>query len=170
MMGQRVPAAALLLALLVGAAQPGTAQSEARHMSVSWSGTPIHEVLRAFAAYSGKSIVAGAGVSGLVTADINDQPWDVALQVILSTNGLVATENEYGIIRVDDMTRLGEREELEPLTTRSYRISFSRASEIQAAVTPLLSSRGSASVIESTNTLVVSDVPRVQRAVAGLLH
>jgi type IV pilus assembly protein PilQ len=121
---------------------PGRSQD--RSISGSWVDVPIRDVLRAFAAYSGVSIVAGSGVSGTVTADIDDQPWDVALETILSVNGLVASEDAYGIIRVEDMANLDEREAVEPLLTRSYRISFSRATEIQAAIAPLLSSRGSA--------------------------
>lgn len=164
--------AALLLAVAApvrGQDRPVPATSEARRMSVSWIDVPIRDVLRAFAAYSGTSIVAGANVSGSVTADINDQPWDVALRTILSVNGLVATEDEYGIISVQNIVDLDAREATEPLLTRSYRISYSRATEIQAAVVPLLSPRGSASVVESTNTLVVSDIARVQRGVAALL-
>jgi type IV pilus assembly protein PilQ len=155
---------------LVALAAPAHAQSEARHMSVSWAGVPIHDVLHAFAAYSGFSIVAGAGVTGFVTADINDQPWDVALRTILTANGLVAVEDEYGMIRVDDMTSAADRETAEPLVTRSYRISYSRASEIQAAITSVLSPRDTSAVVASSNTLVVSDIERVQRTVAALLR
>ena len=144
--------------------------SQARRISVSWTEAPMTEVLRAFAAFSGASIVAGAGVEGFVTADINDQPWDVALEAILSTRGLVATEDEHGIIRVESIADLDAREVVEPLITRSYPVSFSRAEEIQAAITPILSARGSASVVQSTNTLVVSDVARVHRAIASLLR
>jgi type II secretory pathway component GspD/PulD (secretin) len=54
------------------------------------------------------------------------------------------------------------------IVTRSYRISFSRASELQAAIAPLLSSRGGISVLESTNTMIVSDIERVQRATTAL--
>jgi type II secretory pathway component HofQ len=151
-------------------AQDSSQDRQTRRISVTWTETPIAEVLQAFAYVSGASIVAGAGVDGLVTADINDQPWDVALGAILSTRGLVATEDEHGIIRVESMAELDARETVEPLLSRSYRISFSDASEIQAAVAPLLSSRGSVSVVPSTNTLVVSDVARVQRAIASLLR
>jgi type II secretory pathway component HofQ len=152
------------------AALAQAAQSQASRISVSWTEAPIGDVLQAFAAFSGASIVAGTGVSGFVSADINDQPWDVALEAILSTRGLVATEDEYGIVRIENMADLDAREAVEPILTRSYRISFSRAGEIQAAVAPLLSARGSASVVESTNTLVVSDIARVQRAIASLLR
>jgi type II secretory pathway component HofQ len=149
---------------------PASTRSQARRMSVSWTAVPIQDVLRAFAAYSGASIVASAGVSAAVTADINDQPWDVALRTILSVHGLVATEDEYGIIRVDNIVDLNDREAIEPVITRSYRISYSRASELQAAIAPLLTSRGSVTAVQASNSLVVSDIARVQRSVAALLR
>ena len=139
-------------------------------MSVSWSSAPIRDVLRAVAAYSGASIVAGPDVSAIVTADINDQPWDVALQTILSAHGLVAVENEHGIIRVESLADVSSREIVEPLLTRSYRISHQSAAELEAAIAPLLSGRGSSSVVASANTIVVTDVARVQRSVAALLR
>lgn len=140
-------------------------------VTVSWTEAPIQDVLRAFAAHSGRSIVAGSGVEGVfVTADIIDQPWDVALGAILRSRGLWAQEDEHGIIRVDALADLGSRETVEPLVTRTYRVSYARASELQATIAPLLSERGSVSVLESANALVVTDVGRVQRVVAELLR
>jgi protein transport protein HofQ len=159
---------AALVTPLAACAQ--AAQSQARRISVSWTEAPIADVLQAFAAFAGASIVAGSGVGGFVTAEIHDQPWDVALQAILSTRGLVAAEDDYGIIRVESMVDLDARETVEPVLTRSYRIAFAEAAEIQSVVASLLSPRGSASVVQSTNTLVVSDIERVQRAVRALLR
>lgn len=173
--GRGIGTGLLLAACLSGApastlAQATPADSGARRMSATWVSAPIQDVLRAFAAYSGVSIVAGSGVSGVVTAEIRDQPWDVALQTVLSVNGFVATEDEYGIIRVEAMEDLGAREAIEPIQTRSYRVSYARAEELRAAIAPLLSERGTVSVLASTNTLVVSDIARVQRAVESLLR
>ena len=145
-------------------------RSQARRMSVTWTEAPMNAVLRSFATFAGRSIVAGSNVTGFVTADINDQPWDIALRIILLTHGLVATENEYGIIRVDNIEDLNARESVEPVLTRSYRISFARASELQATIVGLLSARASVTIAESTNTLIVSDIARVQNAIGGLLR
>ncbi|MDH3207424.1 MAG: AMIN domain-containing protein [Gemmatimonadota bacterium] len=144
-------------------------QSQARRMSITWVDTPINQVLLAFASYSGVSIVPGSNVTGNVTADINDQPWDVALNTILSGQGLVASEDEYGIIRVDNITDLNSREAIEPIETRPHRISFGTAAEVQGALAPLLTERGQVTVSPATNTLIVSDIRRVQDAVAALL-
>ena len=118
---------------------------------------------------SGKSVVPGSNVAGFVTADINDQPWDVALNAILSGQGLAATEDEHGIIRVDNIADLNERAAIEPIQTRAYRISFGTATEFQGFVRPLLTERGEVTVGTSTNTLIVSDIERVQSQIATLL-
>jgi type IV pilus assembly protein PilQ len=145
------------------------AQSQARRMSITWVDTPINQVLLAFASYSGRSIVPGSNVTGNVTADINDQPWDVALNTILMGQGLVATEDDYGIIRVDNINDLNDREAIEPIATIPYRISFGTATEVQQAIAPLLTERGQATVSPGTNTVIVSDINRVQEAVQTLL-
>ena len=119
--------------------------------------------------YSGRSIVAGQAVSGFVTADINDQPWDVALRTILSGRGLVAVEDEYGIIQVEDLASMASREGTETLLTRSYRLSFTPAEEVRSAIEAVLSERGSVGVLASTNTLVVTDIPRVHATVSRLI-
>lgn len=160
---------------LLPAAQAAVAQApvpqaqEARRISVTWTEAPINDVLLAFAAFSGKSIVPGSNVTGFVTADINDQPWDVALSTILQGQGLAGAEDEYGIIRVDNISDLNDREAIEQLVTRPYRISFGTASEQATAITPLLTERGSVTTSQGTNTLIVSDIQRVQDAIEDLL-
>ena len=145
------------------------AQSQARRISIQFTNSPLQDVLLAFAAFSNRSIVPGSNVAGIVTADIRDQPWDVALETILATQGLVAEENEYGIIRVDNITDLNDREAVEPILTQAHRINYATASELSAAIEPLLSERGSVTVGQGTNTLIVSDILRVQNAVRELL-
>jgi type IV pilus assembly protein PilQ len=146
-----------------------TPQQEERRISITFDEAPINDVLLAFAAFSGRSIVPGSNVTGFVTADINEQPWDVALGTILSRHGLVATEDDYGIISVDNISDLNEREAIEPIETRAYRISFATATELQTMVTPLLTDRGDVTVGQGTNTLIVSDIARVQAAISQLL-
>lgn len=161
---------ASLLPAAQAAAAPVVPQAqEARRISVTWTEAPINDVLLAFAAFSGKSIVPGSNVTGFVTADINDQPWDIALRTILQGQGLAGEEDEYGIIRVDNISDLNDREAIEQLVTRPYRISFGTATEQATAITPLLTERGSVTTSQATNTLIVSDIQRVQDAIEDLL-
>ncbi len=145
-------------------------QSQNRRISMQFTNTPIQDVLLTFAAFSGKSIVPGASVQGLVTADIRDQPWDVAMKAILARHGLIAREDDYGIINVDAIADLNQREAVEPIITVPHRINYATATELSTAVSPLLTERGSVTTGQGTNTLIVNDIQRVQDAVAALLR
>jgi type IV pilus assembly protein PilQ len=139
--------------------------------SVDYRNVPIQDVLLAFSAFSGRTIVSGPGVTGNITANIQNQPWDVALRSILRTHGFVAEETPTGIIEVHNAADLVTREAAEFVETVSYRINFARAQEVLAAVTPILTpERGRAAVIPGTNTLVVTDIPRVQQTVRSLVQ
>lgn len=144
-------------------------QSTQPRISITFNQSPLQDVLLAFSSFSGKSIVPGSNVTGIVTADIRDQPWDVAMNEILASHGLIGSENEYGIIRVDNITALNDREAVEPIITQAHRINYATATELQSAIQPLLTDRGSITVGSGTNTLIVSDIDRVQRAVRQLL-
>jgi type IV pilus assembly protein PilQ len=158
-------------ALRAPAGNAGAPQlSQQRRISMQFTNTPIQDVLLTFATFSGKSIVPGSNVTGLVTAAIHEQPWDVALRSILSGQGLVGEEDDYGIIRVDNITDLNQREEVEPIHTMPHRINYATALELQTAIEPLLSTRGRITVGQGTNTLIVSDIGRVQDAVSALLR
>jgi type IV pilus assembly protein PilQ len=148
----------------------GIGQDEfARRITVTFTETPIRDVLFTFAEFSNRSIVPGSQVAGNVTAEIRDQPWDIALQAILEAHNLAAQEQLSGIIRVDRLQDLGTREEVEPVVTRSFRISYANANELSGPVQSLSSERGRVQVAASTNSLVVTDVPRVLEAVEELI-
>lgn len=148
---------------------PNADQEIGRPITVSFSDTPIRDVLFAFADFAGRSIVAGTSVDVLVSAEIRQQPWDVALRAVLTAYGLVAHEQEDGIIRVDDVHSLFDRESVQPLVARPYRVSYVDAGELTELVAALLSERGRVSAGTGTNALVVTDIPRVQDAVEDLV-
>jgi type IV pilus assembly protein PilQ len=145
------------------------AQQADRRITVSFDRTPIEDVLFIFAEFSGKSVVPGANVTGSVTADIRDQAWDDAMDAILIGQGLVGTEMENGIIRVENINNLNDREAIEPIITTPYRINFGTAVEVQAVVAPLLSARGQVSAAAATNTVIVMDIARVHEQIASLI-
>ena len=156
-------------------AQPAVrvqAQAQTPRISVSFQQTPILDVLATFAEFSNRSIVAGADVTGTVTADIRDQPWDVALRAILDSHGLTAREEVSGIIRVENMKQLRDRETTEDLVTRQYRVKYASADSLVKAVEGLLSQRGKVAVNRSANALVVTDsrsvLERIEPAIQQL--
>ena len=100
-------------------------------ISVTYQGSDIRDVLAAFAAFSGRTIIPSNAVpASKVDAEIRDQPWDVALQAILSSQGLAATEDANGIIIVDTQDRIASRAQTEPLVTRVVRLNYQRATAV----------------------------------------
>ncbi|MBL0940261.1 MAG: AMIN domain-containing protein [Gemmatimonadaceae bacterium] len=113
-------------------------QPQKPRITVSYDGTNIRDVIAAFATFSGRTIVVGKDVEGLVTADIADKPWDVALQAILQSQGLAATEDASGIITVDSYQRLATNQALEPLVTQIVDINYAKAATLRGTVQALL--------------------------------
>ncbi len=70
---------------------------------------------------------------------------------------------------MDNISDLNDREQIEPIRTQAHRISYATATELQTAIQPLLTQRGQVTVGVGTNTLIVSDIERVQSAVDELL-
>jgi type IV pilus assembly protein PilQ len=138
-------------------------QSRARRITATFENTDMRDVLATFAELTGRSIVPGSEVGGIRVEYVtfNDQPWDVALQSLLRAYGLAAQEDGSGIIRVDQISKLAERETLEPLVTRAFRINYVPVEEMQATLEGLKSERGSVSINKTTNTLIATDVPSV---------
>ncbi|MFN5201683.1 MAG: AMIN domain-containing protein, partial [Gemmatimonas sp.] len=113
-------------------------QQQKPRITVSYDGTNIRDVIAAFATFSGRTIVVGKDVEGTVTADIADKPWDVALQAILQSQGLAATEDASGIISVDSYRNLASNQALEPLVTQIVDVNYAKAAVLQGTVQALL--------------------------------
>lgn len=147
------------------------AQQEAQRITVTFTNTPIAEVLFTFADFADRSIVPGVGVIAVVSAEIRNQPWDVALEAILSAYGLTAREMESGIIQVENLESLRQREVTEPVGTRAFTVNYATAAELEPAVQAFLTpQRGRMAVNPSTNTVIVTDVIRVLDAVESLIR
>ena len=111
--------------------QQAQQRSAQPRITVTYQGSDIRDVLSAFAAFSGRTIIPSSAVpQGKVDAEIRDQPWDVALQAILASQGLAATEDANGIIIVDTQERIAARSATEPLVTRIVRLNYQRATAV----------------------------------------
>jgi type IV pilus assembly protein PilQ len=145
-------------------------------ITVTYQDADIRDVIAAFAVFSGRTIVVGKGVAGNVSAEVRDQPWDVALRAILQTQGLAAKEDQDGIIAVDSYENIAKQQASEPLTTQIISVNYARASTLVSTVKSLLSKecapgtaaapasntncqiRGDVSADSATNRLLVTDV------------
>ena len=113
------------------AVQQGQQRSQQPRITVTYQQADIRDVLAAFAAFSGRTIIPSASIPPIrVDAEIRDQPWDVALQAILASQGLAATEDPNGILIVDTQERIASRAQTEPLQTRVVRLNYQRATPV----------------------------------------
>jgi type IV pilus assembly protein PilQ len=108
-------------------------------ITIAWENANIRDVLAAFAAFSGRTIIPARGVDGTVTAEIIDKPWDVAMKAILNANGFDAIEDLNGIIIVSTIEALAQRPRMEALTTRTIRFNYTSASAVAEAIRGRLS-------------------------------
>jgi type IV pilus assembly protein PilQ len=155
-------------------------QSQARRITITWEDAPIADVLASFAETSGRTIVRGKAVTGNVSAEIKDQPWDVAMKAILDANGLAATEETSGIIVVDSYENILLRQSSEPLRIEMVNVNYVSAGSLVETVKGLLSKdcaaagaaqgaggqsgqqscfvRGTVAADSGTNSLIVTEV------------
>ena len=164
-------------------------QSTQPRITVTYQDADIRDVIAAFATFSGRTIVIGKSVEGTVTAEIRNQPWDVALRAILQGQGLAATEDPAsGIITVDSYANVQARQALEPLVTQLIPINYAKADSLVPIVKSLLAqdcvaggpatsasagagqgaqnfggttciTRGAVAANPGTNTLIVTETP-----------
>lgn len=146
-------------------------------VTVSFEDEPIMNVLLTFSEFSGRSIVASPDVRTItVSADVRDQPWDVALDAILSAHGLGAREMESGIIVVEPLTRVAERMRAEPQITQIFYIKYASADTLLNTIRPLLSQAGTAgvagtvSVNPAANALLITDTRSALERIAPLIN
>ena len=155
-------------------------RSQQPRITVTYQDADVRDVLAAFASFSGRTIVVGTNVTGTVSAEIRDQPWDVALQAILQAQGLAAAEDSYGIITVDSYQNILAKQATEPLVTQLVSINYAKSSSLIPTISSLLSRdcgsgggtgaaapqsrascvvRGAVVADTATNTLLITEVP-----------
>jgi type IV pilus assembly protein PilQ len=156
------------------------AATEVESQEEQWTGEPItltlkdadvKDVLKTFSVLTELNIVLDPGVSGSVTVELREVPWDQALDLILKINGLdYVLENN--VLRVAPIQKLAqeksakaafevERERAKPLSTYLKPLSYAKADYVAGLLTTdayLLSDRGSVTVDQRTNTLIIRDV------------
>ena len=110
-------------------------QQQQPRITITWEDADIRDVIAAFSSYSGRTIILGKGVENTkITATITDQPWDVALRVVLNANGLDAVEDPSGILIVDTQAHILAQRAAEPLITRSMRLNYVKAINLKPQI------------------------------------
>jgi len=141
-------------------------------LTLNFQDIDTRAVLQLLADVSGRNIVVSDTVQGNVTLRLQSVPWDQALDIVLATKGLGMRENGNVIIiaPADEITarELADLEsrkdilELEPLVAEFLQVNYAKAADLANLIKGssgggLVSERGSVSVDERTNTLLVQD-------------
>jgi type IV pilus assembly protein PilQ len=135
-----------------------TSRADEPRISVTWDRANIADVVAGFAAFSGRTIILGKGIKGEVSAEVKNQPWPMAFQAVLASQGLSAQEMSGGIIRVDEPSVLSALDSLEPLETSIVRVNYAQAASLSKTVESILTKgRGRVVADTSSNSLVITD-------------
>ncbi|MEZ7518459.1 type IV pilus secretin PilQ [Psychrobacter sp. NPDC078370] len=155
-------------------------------LSMEFQDVEVRSVLDILAQFTEMNIVASDSVAGNITLRLINVPWDQALDIILKSKNLGKRENG-NVILVAPATELAEQEakELEaqqavksyaPLRTEYIRLSYAIAQDVLTLISQgsgssgggtsnraddnntLLSNRGTVTVDDRTNTLIIKDV------------
>ena len=102
-------------------------QSQEPRITVNWENASISDVLGVFSTFTGRTILQSKSVSGTVTANIMNLPWDVALKEVMNANGYDVTVNPDGVIFIDTFENIASRQSTVPLQTRNVRLNYARA-------------------------------------------
>ena len=167
-------------------------------LSLNFQDIEVRAVLQIIAEFTHNNIVVSDGVTGNITLRLDNVPWDQALDIIMKTKGLdkrqsgdviyVATLEELRNSELTVLKTLKDKADLTPTRIDRIQVQFARASDLKKLideakknsggtgvngisnnVDSILSERGSVSVDERTNTLIVNDIPIKIQAVRELV-
>src|SRR5207245_203218 len=135
-----------------------SAQSQAARITVTWDNADLREVVAGFAAFSGRTIIVSKDVKGQVSAEIKNQPWDLAFNAVLESQGLAANVLDGGIIQVIDKRDLARADSTVPVETRLVRVNYAKASALVPSVASILTKRGAVVADSTSNALVITEI------------
>jgi len=140
-------------------------------LSLTFQNIEVRAVLQLLADFTGLNIVVSDNVTGSLTLRLKNVPWDQALDLILKTKGLgmrqtgnvvlIAPSAEIAAREKLELESKKQIEELAPLRTEWFQINYAKGAEIakllKSEKNNLLSSRGSITIDDRTNTLLIQD-------------
>ena len=145
-----------------------------QRLTLNFQDIETRAVLQLLAEVSGLNMVVSDTVTGNLTLRLRNVPWDQALDIVLATRGLdmrqvdnvilVAPAPEIAAREKQDLEARQEIQQLAPLLSDFIQVNYAKASDLAAILesggggnTSLLSERGSVTIDERTNTLLVYD-------------
>lgn len=146
-------------------------QFDGTPISLDFQDVPVRQVLQIIAKVNGFNLVTTDTVTGNVTINLSNVPWDQALNMILKIKGLdkrlegnillVAPSEELSSREQQVLQSQQQAEDLAPLMSKHIQINYAKAADLatilKSSDASILSDRGTTTVDERTNTLIVRD-------------
>jgi type IV pilus assembly protein PilQ len=141
-------------------------------LTLNFQDIDVRAVLQLLADTSGQNIVVSDSVRGNLTLRLQNVPWDQALDIVLKTKGLdlrrdgnvilVAPAAEIASREKAELAALKDKQELAPLRTEYLQVNYAKSADLAKLLKSggsgsLLSERGSVTVDDRTNTLLIQD-------------
>ncbi|WP_399481255.1 type IV pilus secretin PilQ [Vibrio penaeicida] len=154
--------------------QASILEKDGKLISINFQDIPVRSVLQLIADYNEFNLVVSDSVSGNLTLKVDDVPWQQVLDIILKVKGLdkrvegnvilVAPKEEFDSREQQDLEQERLAQELGSLESKIIEVKFAKASDIADMIgghgeVSMLSERGSISIDERTNALLVRDLP-----------
>ncbi|PNI02712.1 type IV pilus secretin PilQ [Vibrio diazotrophicus] len=149
-------------------------EQDNKPISFNFQDIPVRNVLQLIADYNGFNLVVSDSVTGNMTLRLDGVPWQKALNIILEARGLdkridgnvilVAPKSELDLREQQELEKARMEEALGDLQSDIIKISFAKASDIAEMINgegtlSMLSERGSISIDERTNALLIRELP-----------
>jgi type IV pilus assembly protein PilQ len=143
-------------------------------LTLNFQDIDVRSVLQLLADTSGQNIVVSDSVTGNLTLRLQNVPWDQALDIVLRTKGLdkrrqdnviiIGPTEELAAREKSELAARKDLQELAPVRTEFLQVNYAKVADlaklIRATNNPrdsMLSARGSLSIDDRTNTLLVQD-------------
>jgi len=152
----------------------GTDNFTGRKLVLDFQDIPVRTVLQIIADFNEFNLITSDSVTGNLTLRLDGVPWDQALDIILKVKGLdkrmdgnilmVAPSDELAAREAQILQTQQQVAQLTPIYSEYVQINYAKASDLAGLIknddTSILSARGSVSVDERTNTLLLRDTAK----------
>lgn len=162
----------------------GGKEYQGRPMTLNFQDISVRAVLQIIAGYNDFNLVTSDSVTGNITLRLDGVPWDQALDVVLRIKGLdkrmdgsilmVAPSEELAAREAKDLKAKQQVEDLEPLYSEYIRLNYAKAEDfadlLKTDTNSIITPRGSVSVDQRTNTLLMKDTAKSIESVRRMVE
>ena len=137
-------------------------------ITLKFKDADLRDVILYLGDFAKLNVVFDPEVRGIITCNLEDIPWDQALDILLRNNklGKVLEGNVLRIAPISVLTREDEEQRRlreskvtsGPIIVKTITLSYSKARDILNLLSEKKSDRGVITIDERTNTLIIADV------------